>query len=190
MSAVRDTQDQALPQLVNRLTSELAEVRRALATATQKLGTATRTLEGRTQELTEARAALALLLATLDTTTDGIIAIGHFGRAMHYNTRFVQMWGIPPDKLPTLSDSALLALQLTQVRDPAGFLARIEERKAAPDTEHVSLVETTDGRLLRCRVVPHRVRGKRIGTVTSYHDLTSANDATTSNAYTGENSGD
>ena len=177
MSAVRNEQDPVLPQLVNRLTSELAEVRRALATATQKLGTTTRTLEGRTQELTEARAALALLLATLDTTTDGIIAIGHFGRAMHYNTRFVEMWGIPPDKLPTLSDSALLALQLTQVRDPEGFLARVEERKAAPDAEHVSLVETTDGRMLRCRVVPHRVRGKRIGTVTSWHDLTSANDA-------------
>ena len=47
-----------LTDLVNRLAQELAEARRALATATQKLGTTSRTLEGRTQELTEAKAAL------------------------------------------------------------------------------------------------------------------------------------
>src|SRR3954467_6285096 len=88
-----------LADLVNRLAQELTEARRALATATQKLGSTSRTLEGRTQELTEARAALALLLATLDSTTDGILAMGYFGRAMHYNSRFIEMWRIPADKL-------------------------------------------------------------------------------------------
>jgi hypothetical protein len=101
-----------LNDLVNRLAQELAEVRRSLATATQKLGTTSRTLDGRTQELTEARAALALLLATLDATTEGILAVGYFGRAMHYNTRFIEMWRIPSDKLASLNDGALLAMQL------------------------------------------------------------------------------
>jgi PAS domain-containing protein len=161
-----------LMDLVNRLAQELTEARRALATATQKLGTTSRTLEGRTQELTEARAALALLLATLDSTTEGILAMGYFGRAMHYNSRFIEMWRIPPEKLAELNDSALLAMQLAQVKNPEHFLADVQQRKSQPDAEQLSIVELTDGRTLECHVMPQRVRGKRIGCVTSFRDVT------------------
>ncbi|HWP13166.1 MAG TPA: hypothetical protein VNN06_15195, partial [Ramlibacter sp.] len=136
-----------LPDLVNRLAQELAEARRSLAAATQKLGATSRTLESRTHELTEARAALALLLATLDSTTDGILAMGYFGRAMHYNTRFIEMWRIPADKLATLNDAALLAMQMAQVRDPQRFLADVQDQKAHPDAEKLTMIEMTDGRI-------------------------------------------
>ena len=162
----------SLPGLVNSLAQELAEARRALAAATQKLGTTSHALQGRTQELTQARTALALLLATLDSTTDGILAMGYFGRAMHYNARFIQMWRIPADQLPNLNDAALLAMQLSQVKDPAAFLALVGECKAQPDAEQTSVIELTDGRIFQCRVMPQRVRGKRIGAVTSFQDVT------------------
>jgi PAS domain-containing protein len=165
-------QPAGLMDLVNRLAQELTEARRTLAATTQKLGTTSRTLEGRTQELTEARAALALLLATLDSTTDGILAMGYFGRAMHYNTRFVEMWRIPADKLATLNDSALLAMQLAQVKNPERFLADVQERKAQPDREQFTIVELTDSRVLECHVMPQRVRGKRVGCVMSFRDVT------------------
>jgi PAS domain S-box-containing protein len=161
-----------LADLVNRLAQELAEARRALAAATQKLGSTSRTLEGRTHELTEARAALALLLATLDSTTDGILAMGYFGRAMHYNTRFIEMWRIPADKLAMLNDGALLAMQMSQVKDPERFLADVQERKAHPDAEQLTMIEMSDGRILECHVMPQRVRGKRVGAVTSFRDVT------------------
>ena len=161
-----------LADLVNRLAQELAEARRALAAATQKLGSTSRTLEGRTHELTEARAALALLLATLDSTTDGILAMGYFGRAMHYNTRFIELWRIPADKLAMLNDGALLAMQMSQVKDPERFLADVQERKAHPDAEQLTMIEMTDGRILECHVMPQRVRGKRVGAVTSFRDVT------------------
>ncbi|MBA2675812.1 PAS-domain containing protein [Ramlibacter sp.] len=161
-----------LTDLVNRLTQELASMQRALAAAQQKLGSTSRSLESRTQELTEARAALALLLATLDSTTDGILALGYFGRAMHYNSRFIEMWRIPADMLASLNDSALLTLQLAQVKHPQRFLAEAEARKARPDEEHFGTVEMTDGRVLECHVAPQRVRGKRVGCVTSFHDVT------------------
>src|SRR5688572_28848890 len=161
-----------LADLVNRLAQELAEARRALAAATQKLGTTSRTLEGRTQELTEAKAALALLLATLDSTSEGILAMGYFGRAMHYNTRFIEMWRIPPDKLATLNDGALMAIQMSLVKDPGRFLAHVEERKTNPDAEQFAVFELTDGRVLECHVMPQRVRGKRVGSVTSFRDVT------------------
>jgi PAS domain S-box-containing protein len=161
-----------LMDLVNRLAQELAEARRILAATTQKLGTTGRTLEARTQELTEARAALALLLATLDSTSEGILAMGYFGRAMHYNTRFIEIWGIPQEKLSGLNDAALLAMQLALVKDPAKFLEHVQKRKAQPDAEQFTMVELTDGRLLECHVMPQRVRGKRVGCVTSFTDVT------------------
>ena len=175
MKAEHDPQPVAgdgLADLVNRLTLELAEVRRTLSTAQRKLGTTARTLEVRTQDLTEARAALALLLATLDSTSDGIIALGYFGRAMHFNTRFVQMWGIPPEKLATLNDEALLAMQLSQVRDPGAFLAEVSAQRARPEESRVSTVEVCDGRVFECHVSPQRVHGKRLGCVTSWRDVT------------------
>jgi len=162
----------ALPDLVNQLAQELAEARRALAAASQKLGTTSRTLEGRTHELIEARAALALLLATLDSTTEGILAMGYFGRAMHYNARFIEMWHIPADKLATLNEAALLTMQMAQVKDPERFLADAQERKAHPDAGQLSIVEMTDGRILECQVMPQRVRGKRLGSVISFLDVT------------------
>jgi PAS domain S-box-containing protein len=161
-----------LMDLVNRLAQELTESRRQLAAATQKLGTTGRTLEGRTQELTEARAALALLLATLDSTTDGILAVGYFGRAMHYNSRFIEIWRIPPEKLAELNDSALLAMQLALVKHPDRFLEGVQQRKAQPDAEHFSMIELTDGRIIECHMLPQRVKGKRVGCVTSYRDVT------------------
>ena len=175
MKAEHDAQALAgdgLGDLVNQLTRELAEVRRSLAAAQRKAATTTRTLETRTQDLTEARAALALLLATLESTSDGIIALGYFGRAMHFNTRFVEMWGIPQEKLATLNDEALLTMQLSQVKEPAAYLAEVKAQRAKPEQPRVSVVELCDGRILECHVSPQRVQGKRLGCVTSWRDVT------------------
>ena len=123
------------------------------------------------QELSEIRSALALLLATLDSTTDGIVALGQFGRAMHYNTRFVEMWGIPADKLAALNEPALLAMQLSRVRDPAAFLAQFGQRKSQSDVAQSGRVELTDGTVLECDVLPQRINGKRMGCVMRFHDV-------------------
>ncbi|MEJ6020803.1 PAS domain S-box protein [Ramlibacter sp. PS4R-6] len=158
--------------LVNRLAQEVAQVQRQLGASQQKLHSVTRSLEARTQELIEARAALDLLLATLDASQDGILAMGYFGRAMHFNSRFVDMWGIAEDRASCLNEAALLALQMAQVKDPELFLEISQARRARPDEERCDLVELTDGRILECHVMPQRVRGRRVGSVTSFRDVT------------------
>ncbi|MEP6791976.1 MAG: hypothetical protein ABI907_11415 [Ramlibacter sp.] len=171
MELALPAQAHSLQDLVNRLAQELAEVRRTLDVASRKAATTGRTLEVRTQQLSETRSALALLLATLDSTTDGILALGQFGRAMHYNTRFVQMWGIPPDKLAALNEPALLAMQLSRVRDPASFLAQFGQRKSQSDLAQSGRIELTDGRVLECDLLPQRINGKRMGCVMRFHDV-------------------
>jgi len=160
------------PDLVNRLTRELAEMHRTIATIQRKLTNTTRSLEMRTQELMESRAALALLQATLDVSQEGTIAMGYFGRAMHFNARFLEIWGIPAHKASVLNDAALLAIQLTQVKDPARFLDFAQARRARPDEARHEIFELTDGRVLDCRVMPQKMRNRRVGSVTSCRDIT------------------
>lgn len=158
--------------LVNRLAQEVAGAQRQAAAAQHKLTSATRSLELRTQELAEARDAVALLLATLDASQDGILAMGCFGRAMHFNARFVDIWGIPEDKVACLNDAALLALQMAQVKDPARFLEISESKRTRPGEERCDIVELADGRTLECHVIPQRLRGGRLGMVTRFRDIT------------------
>lgn len=160
-----------LPDLVNRLTQELSAARRALAAANQRLGTAGRTLESRTHEMSEARTAQALLLAALESATDGVLAIGLDG-SMRHNSRFTEMWNIPASRPGKLNDDVLLAMQLSQVKDRGRFLAQVEKSKAHPDTPHFGVIELVDGRIYECQVVPQRVHGKRVGVVITFHDVT------------------
>ena len=161
-----------MQELVNRLTQELAHMQRRQALSHQRLAKTAGSLQARTQDLAEARAALALLLATLDLSQDGVLAMGAFGRALHFNSRFIAIWGIPPDKAAHLNDAALLALQLTQVKDPARFLDFVQARRARPDEERREVVEMTDGRILECHEMPQRVNGRRVGSVTCFRDVT------------------
>lgn len=160
-----------LSSLVNRLAQELSAARRALAAVNHKLGTTDRTLESRMQEISEARAAQALLMATLESTTDGVLAIGQDGR-LHHNTRFAEMWHIPASSLGKLNSGALLAMQLSQVKDPGRFLAQVEKSQAHPNTPHFYVIELSDGRIYESQVIPQRVQGKRVGVVTTFHDVT------------------
>ena len=156
--------------LVNRLTSELAQVQRALANAQQKLGATTRTLQARTLELGDARIAVEMLFATLDSDTHAVLTVGTHGRAMNCNAMFERLWGVGAERLRSLNEPALLALQLSQVRDPARFLAQVEHEQARPDEEHRSMVEMTDGRIVERHVVPHGANGRRVGFVTRYRE--------------------
>lgn len=161
----------AQDDLVNRLAQELAHAQRALAGAQQKLNSVTRSLAVRTQELAQSRGALSLLQATLDSTSEGVLSHGQFGRTLHFNARFAQMWRISAAKLATLTEPALMAVQLAQVRDPEAFLADVAARKSRPDDEHRSIVTMTDGRVLECVARPQRLRGRRVGVITVWREL-------------------
>lgn len=157
--------------LVNRLAQELAQLQRSLASANRKLASSNRSLEARTQELGEARNCAALLRASLDCAQDGLMAVARFGRTMHCNARFAQIWRIPLETLPELDEPGLIALQVALVQDPAAFLAGIRERRARPDEEHLSRIELADGRVLECYVAPQKVGARRLGTVTAWREV-------------------
>ena len=135
-------------------------------------GTLPELMDQLTRDWVEMHSALAGLLATLEASQEGVVATGFIGRTMHFNTRFVEIWGIPPHKAAALNDAALLALQLTRVADPARFLDFAQARHVRPGQERRETFAMTDGRWVECRVVPQRVRGRRTASVTCYRDVT------------------
>ncbi|HXD42120.1 MAG TPA: PAS domain S-box protein, partial [Ramlibacter sp.] len=123
------------------------------------------------RELALLRNSHQLLVSTLDATSDGIIALP-LAEPMYYNIRFVELWGIPEDKLTDLTSETLLELQVGLVKDRADFLAHFEQRRQNPDAEDLNIVELKDGRFLERHAIPQRIHGRNIGTVVTYRDIT------------------
>jgi len=67
------------------------------------------------------------LRATLDCTTDGILAIDNDRKILHTNNRFVEFWKIPQALTDSKDDKKLLSYVLDQLEDPQGFLDKVEK---------------------------------------------------------------
>jgi two-component system, sensor histidine kinase and response regulator len=133
------------------------------------------------RELAQAREALAalrqsqaLLLSTLDAAGDGVLTLQYSDDAFFYNIRFVELWGIPEDKLSDMDTQALLDHQLAQVKDPQAWLDHVQQRRANPEDEDHCVVELKDGRLLERHVLPQRIGGRCVGSVIIFRDITEA----------------
>jgi PAS domain S-box len=75
---------------------------------------------------------LALLRATLEATADAILVVDRAGNITAFNRRFAELWDLPEGILASGDDSKAVAQVLGQLKDPAGFVARIEELYARP----------------------------------------------------------
>ncbi|MDB5880864.1 MAG: putative histidine kinase, unorthodox, partial [Ramlibacter sp.] len=154
------------------LDEELAAARSALALAEEELDVRASRLTVRDGELARLRHSHELLMATLDTTNDAVITFQYSDDSWFLNIRFVEMWGIPEESLADLDIESLITLQCKLCKDPADFLARIEARRHNPHTEELHLLELKDGRVLERHVVPQRLRGKSVGSVITFRDIT------------------
>jgi two-component system, sensor histidine kinase and response regulator len=151
---------------------ELAAARQALAAAQDELDARESTLRVREREFARLRHSHELLMATLDTTNDAVLTFQYSDDSWFFNIRFVEMWGIPEDSLSELEIESLISLQCKLCKDPVDFLARIEARRHNPHTEDFHLMELRDGRVLERHVVPQRLRGKPVGSVITFRDVT------------------
>ena len=146
--------------------TERRDAERVLRDANRLLG------ERVAERTTELARANSLLTATLESSTDGILAIDAAGRVASFNARFLRMWGLEASDVEGGDAHELLALMLDRVRDRDDHARRVEAQRAAPDQQLVDRVELHDGRVFERYSMPLVAPGHRGGRVWSFRDVT------------------
>ena len=137
--------------------------------AEEELGRAKDALEQKTQELAHS---LAMMRATLESTTDGILVTDGQGKVINFNERFLTMWGLPREIIYSREHRQLLDVTSQNFKDAAAFLARIDDIYADSPPESYDLLELTNGKVFERFSRIQFVEELNVGRVWSFRDIT------------------
>jgi len=131
----------------------------------------------------DARKAVSLLSATLESTADGILVVDEYNRISSFNRRFVEMWQIPKDVTLSKTDPDHVNLKRTsgqaldflkeRLKNPDEFVKNTRELytdKCEAETD--GSLEFRDGRIFEYYSRPQRVGSSVVGRVWSFRDIT------------------
>lgn len=134
--------------------------------------------QGPNAETIDAAAESSFLKAVLESTADGLLAVGLDGTFTGYNYKFVQMWGLPDELLGKgKHDDAALQHVLDKLKDPERFIARVRELYARIDAVSFDRFELRDGRVFERYSQPQVQDGRIVGRVWSFRDVTERTNA-------------
>jgi PAS domain S-box-containing protein len=114
---------------------------------------------------------LEILRATLDSTTDAIIVAGVDFEIIDFNTKYIDMWKIPPEVMKARVPREVRELASQNFTDPKRYISRIMEI-VATGLESFDLLEPKDGRFFERYSKVLTVEGKSAGRVWSFRDVT------------------
>jgi diguanylate cyclase (GGDEF)-like protein len=115
---------------------------------------------------------LAELQATLEATADGILVTGLDGSIRGFNRRFAELWGLPPELLDTRHDDAVHDWMRRSVKDAPGYARRLLALQDATLMSATDRLELHAGQVLERVARPLWSRGRPLGRVYSFRDLT------------------
>jgi signal transduction histidine kinase/ActR/RegA family two-component response regulator len=139
--------------------------------AERELVQAKEALEQRTRELSHS---LALIRATLESTTDGILVIDSEQHVAVFNDNFLEMWRLPRLPTDTIDSEALLATVWDQFRDPELARTTFSSISASAEPHTLDVVELADGRVFERCSKTQRVDDRTVGRVWTFRNVTEA----------------
>lgn len=120
---------------------------------------------------------MAELRATLESTGDGILVVDTTGAVRHFNRRFVELWNLPPDLATAPGGETVFAHMGSCVQDEAGYRDHLQAIANDPEVERSDVILLRSGRMLERVTLPQISRGRVLGRVYSFRDLTERLDA-------------
>lgn len=115
---------------------------------------------------------IAELRATLESTADGILVANMEGSIRAYNYRFSELWDLPDDLLTRRDDPAVYAWMKQCMLDSEHYAERLGIISRSPLLEATDILALRSGRVLERVTLPQYARGRPIGRVYSYRDIT------------------
>jgi signal transduction histidine kinase len=97
------------------------------------------------------------------------------GTITRFNKQFIRMWRIPPEIAESKDDDRAIAFAMDQLKDPEGFVKRIQELYNEPEVESFDVLHFKDGRIFERSSKPQLVDGIPLGRVWSFRDVTERN---------------
>jgi signal transduction histidine kinase/ActR/RegA family two-component response regulator/PAS domain-containing protein len=124
------------------------------------------------QKSVELAASLAMMRATLEATTDGILVTDSAGRVKGYNQRLLQMWRLPEASVHEGEHRQVLEACSAGFADPEVFVRRAEEIHGGALPESFDVLRLTDGRVFERSSQIQFVEQRIAGRVWSFRDIT------------------
>src|ERR1043166_3550232 len=113
-----------------------------------------------------------MVRATLESTTNGILATDAEGKITGFNKNFLNIWRIPEGVLEARDHRKMLEVTSKFVKEPGQFLGRIEEIYALSPPETFDFIELADGRTVARFTRTQFVDDRDVGRVWSFRDIT------------------
>ena len=118
------------------------------------------------------KSSLSLIVASLESTADGIMIADGRGKMMQWNQKFIEMWGIPLDILDRHDDDAAIGFVLSQLVNPEQFVAKVKALYLEPEASSFDQLEFKDGRVFERYSLPQKIDDSVVGRVWSFRDVT------------------
>lgn len=128
-------------------------------------------LTNRKQAEQEMAEKTSLLVATLESTADGILVVDSAGKITSYNQQFMRLWGIPDAVMVGGDDATAIAYVLDQLVDPDGFLSTVRMLYQQPAEESFDVLAFRDGRHFERYSRPQCIGEQIVGRVWSFRDI-------------------
>ena len=135
--------------------------------AEQELVEAKEALQRKTDELVHS---LALMRATLDSTTDGILVLGEDGQIADFNKKMIEMWRIPPEIFSSRDIGRLRDFVSGVLKSPLPFV--LGDLSNFGPTGTSQLLELKDGRLFEQFSQEQLIENRSTGRVLCFRDVT------------------
>ncbi|WP_321367854.1 response regulator [uncultured Desulfuromusa sp.] len=117
------------------------------------------------------------LLATIESTSDGILVVDLNMKITAFNTRFLEIWNLERELAEGGDDKPLLDAVFAQLADPETFLERIKYLYTNPEEESFDTLFLNDGQILERYSRPQRLDDQIIGRVWSFRNVTISRNA-------------